>query len=146
MKENLSRRKFMQSGAVFAATCAASTSLPSFAQPAPASGKPSPVHLGMASYTFRNFSRAQLIGFMKQLNLTALNCKDTKDHLPMDPAEEAKALADYAAAGIQLHAAGTVYFPKDEDDDIRSKFEYCRRAGISVIVAGDPTPADPSSH
>lgn len=141
MKENLSRRKFMQSGAVFAATCAASTSLPSFAQPAPASGKPSPVHLGMASYTFRNFSRAQLIGFMKQLNLTALNCKDTKDHLPMDPAEEAKALADYAAAGIQLHAAGTVYFPKDEDDDIRSKFEYCRRAGISVIVAGDPTPA-----
>jgi sugar phosphate isomerase/epimerase len=95
----------------------------------------------MASYTFRNFSRAQLIGFMKQLNLTALNCKDTKDHLPMDPAEEAKALADYAAAGIQLHAAGTVYFPKDEDEDIRSKFEYCKRAGIPVIVAGDPTPA-----
>jgi hypothetical protein len=67
-------------------------------------------------------------------------CKDTKDHLPMDPAEEAKALADYAAAGIKLHAAGTIYFQKDEDADIRSKFEYCKRAGISVIVAGDPTP------
>ena len=59
----------------------------------------------------------------------------------MDPAEEARALADYAAAGIKLHAAGAIYFPKDEDDDIRSKFEYCKRAGISVIVAGDPTPA-----
>ena len=58
----------------------------------------------------------------------------------MDPAEETKALADYAAAGIQLHAAGTVYFPKDEDDDIRTKFEYCKRAGIKVIVAGDPKP------
>ena len=58
----------------------------------------------------------------------------------MDPAEEAKALDDYHAAGIQLHAVGTIYFPKDEDDDIRSKFEYAKRAGISVIVAGDPAP------
>jgi sugar phosphate isomerase/epimerase len=81
-----------------------------------------------------------MIGFMKQLNVTALNCKDTKDHLPMDAVEEAKAVTDYAAAGISLHAAGAIYFPKDEDADIRSKFEYCKRAGISVIVAGDPTP------
>jgi sugar phosphate isomerase/epimerase len=64
--------------------------------------------------------------------------KDVKDHLPMDPQQEAAALADYAAAGIQLHAAGAIYFPKDEDADIRSKFEYCKRAGIGVIVAGDP--------
>jgi sugar phosphate isomerase/epimerase len=33
-----------------------------------------------------------------------------------------------------------VYFPKDEDDDIRSKFEYAKRAGVNVIVAGDPAP------
>jgi sugar phosphate isomerase/epimerase len=98
-----------------------------------------PVKLGLASYTFRNFSRAQMIGFMKQLNISELNAKDVKDHLPVDPAQEAIALADYAAAGIHLHAAGAIYFPKDEDDDIRSKFEYCKRAGISVIVAGDPS-------
>ena len=30
----------------------------------------------------------------------------------MDPAEEAKALADYAAAGIKLHAAGAITSPK----------------------------------
>ncbi len=64
----------------------------------------------------------------------------------MDPAEEAKALADYEAAGIKLHAAGAIYFPKDEDDDIRSKFEYCKRAGISVIVAGDPAPPHFAAH
>ena len=58
----------------------------------------------------------------------------------MDPALEAQALADYAAAGIKLHAAGTIGFPKDDDDDIRSQFEYCKRGGISVIVAGDPAP------
>jgi sugar phosphate isomerase/epimerase len=136
MKSNLSRRRFVQSSALFAAACA----VPSLADPSQATGKPSPVNLGLASYTFRNFTRAQMIGYMKQLNVTALNPKDAKDHLPMDPAEEAKALADYAAAGITLHAAGVIYFPKDEDDDIRAKFEYARRAGVSVIVAGDPAP------
>jgi len=81
-----------------------------------------------------------MIGFLKQLNVLALNAKDVKDHLPSDPQQEAAALADYAAAGIKLHAAGTIYFPKDEDTDIRGKFEYCKRAGIAVIVAGDPAP------
>jgi len=140
MTENLSRRNFVQSGALIAAACAVSGSRSAFAEPMVASLKPSPVHLGLASYTFRNFTRAQTIGFMKQLNLSELNAKDTKDHLPMDSAAEAQALTDYAAAGIKLHAAGTVYFPKDDDADIRSKFEYAKRAGISVIVAGDPTP------
>jgi sugar phosphate isomerase/epimerase len=106
-----------------------------------ATAKESPVRLGLASYTFRNFTRAQLIAYMKQLHVDQLNAKDVKDHLPMDPAEEAKALADYAAAGIKLHAAGAIYFTKDDDEDIRGKFEYCKRAGISVIVAGDPAPA-----
>jgi sugar phosphate isomerase/epimerase len=140
MKQSISRRNFVQSGALLGAACAASSAVPFFAEPTTAAGKPSPIRLGLASYTFRNFSRAQVIGFMKQLNVTELNAKDVKDHLPMDPAEEAKALEDYAAAGIKLHAAGAIYFRKDEDDDIRSKFEYCKRAGIPVIVAGDPTP------
>jgi sugar phosphate isomerase/epimerase len=138
MKNTLSRRNFVRSGALAAAAYATSNALPAAAQAAP-NDESLPLHLGLASYTFRNFDRAQLIGFMKQLNVLALNAKDVKDHLPMDPAEEAKALDDYHAAGIQLHAAGAIYFPKDEDADIRSKFEYCKRAGISVIVAGDPT-------
>jgi sugar phosphate isomerase/epimerase len=140
MKQEISRRSFVQSGALIAAACASPLALPAFAEPSQSALKPSPLQLGMATYTFRNFTRAQLLVFLKQLQVTAINCKDTKDHLPFDPAEEAKALADYAAAGIQLHAAGTIAFPKDEDDDIRAKFEYCKRAGIKVIVAGDPKP------
>jgi sugar phosphate isomerase/epimerase len=93
----------------------------------------------VASYTFRNFGRAQMIGFMKQLDVFALNAKDVKDHLPMEAQQETAALQDYAAAGIKLHAAGAIYFAKDEDADIRTKFEYCTRAAIGVIVAGDPT-------
>ena len=122
------------------AGCAVPSGLLSLSHGTPAGEEASAIRLGLASYTFRNFTRAQMIGFMRQLNVFALNAKDAKDHLPMDAQQEAAALADYAAAGIKLHAAGAIYFAKDEDADIRSKFEYCKRAGIAVIVAGDPTP------
>jgi sugar phosphate isomerase/epimerase len=138
MKNGLSRRDFVRSGALVAAALTASKAVRAAAAGHPSVDEGAPIRLGLASYTFRNFSRAQMIGFMKQLNVFELNAKDVKDHLPADLQEEATALADYAAAGIKLHAAGTIYFPKDEDADIRAKFEYCKRAGIAVIVAGDP--------
>jgi sugar phosphate isomerase/epimerase len=140
MKNTLSRRNFVRSGALVAAAFAASNEVFAVAAERPTAVEGSPIRLGVASYTLRNFSRAQMIGFLKQLNVLALNAKDVKDHLPMEPQEEAAALADYAAAGIKLHAAGTIYFQKDEDTDLRNKFEYCKRAGIGVIVAGDPAP------
>jgi sugar phosphate isomerase/epimerase len=139
MKNTFSRRDFVCSSARVAAALVAANDALALAQERPPAELSSPVRLGLASYTFRNFSRAQLIGFMKQLNVFALNAKDVKDHLPADPPGEAAALADYAAAGIKLHAAGVIYFAKEEDADIRSKFEYSKRAGIPVIVAGDPT-------
>ena len=139
-QSSLSRRNFVRSGAIVAAACATPRDLFAVTNAPPSADEASPIRLGLASYTFRNFNRAQMIGFMKQLNVLALNAKDVKDHLPMAPQEEATALADYAAAGIKLHAAGAIYFAKDEDADIRSKFEYCKRAGIGVIVAGDPAP------
>jgi sugar phosphate isomerase/epimerase len=140
MRTTLSRRDFARSGAIAAAALAAAPG-DVFAltqQHVPAAD--SPIRFGVASYTFRNFTRAQMIAFLKQLNVLALNAKDVKDHLPTDPQQQAVAVADYAAAGVKLHAAGTIYFPKDEDADIRAKFEYCKRAAIPVIVAGDPAP------
>ena len=133
MPPTLNRRTLLRSGALVAGACA----IPGLAIALP----PSPIKLGVASYTFRAFTRDQMIGFLKQLHVRDLNCKDVKDHLPTDPAAEAAAVADYKANGIKLHACGAIYFPKDEDDDIRAKFEYAKRAGIPVIVGGDPTPA-----
>jgi len=140
MRNIFSRRSFFRSSAIVAGGLAAASDIFARAQERPSADVASRVRLGLASYTFRNFSRAQMIGFMKQLNVFELNAKDVKDHLPTDMQAEAVALTDYAAAGIRLHAAGTIYFEKDEDADIRSKFEYCKRAGIGVIVAGDPAP------
>jgi sugar phosphate isomerase/epimerase len=139
-KNILSRRNFVCSGALVAAAFAASKEVFAVSEKRTPAEEGSAIRLGLASYTLRNFSRAQMIGYLKQLNVLALNAKDVKDHLPIDTQEEAAALADYAAAGVKLHAAGTIYFAKDEDGDIRSKFEYCKRAGIGVIVAGDPAP------
>jgi sugar phosphate isomerase/epimerase len=139
------RRDFLRTGTIAAALSA--TSVPRlFAEPKPAQPredalKPSPIKLGLASYTFREFDRAHVIGWMKDLNLTNLNAKDVKDHLPIAPPEAtAQAVADYTAAGIRLTAVGTVNFPKDEDDDIRTRFDYAKRARVKVIVAGDPSP------
>src|SRR5256884_9983259 len=140
MKNIFSRRNFVCSGALVAAGFVASKEVFALAPERAPADEGTAIRLGLASYTFRNFSRPQMIGFLKQLNVLALNAKDVKDHLPIDTQEEQAALADYAAAGIKLHAAGTIYFAKDEDADIRSKLEYCKRAGIGVIVAGDPAP------
>jgi hypothetical protein len=126
--------------AVAAAGALSGNTMAAFAEAVPETGKQIPIRLGLASYTFRSFTRAQLIGFMKQVNITDLNAKDVKDHLPMDPTAQQQALADYAANDIKLHAAGAIYF-KDDDNDIRAKFEYAKRANIPVMVVGDPTPA-----
>lgn len=139
MEKTFSRRNFLFSSAMAVAAVA----LPSRSDAATPGGSQAgsaPVKLGLASYTFRNFPRDQMIGFMKQLRVFDLNAKDAKDHLPMDPTAEAQALADYRAASIRLHAAGAIYFQQATEEDIRSKFEYLKRAAIPVMVAGDPTP------
>ena len=100
---------------------------------------PLPVRLGVASYTFRQFDPAHVIDFMHTLRTPYLNVKDV--HLPMGSAAEVRQHADvFRRAGVQLTAAGTIYFEKVDDADIRAKFEYCKAAGIPLIV-GAPTHA-----
>jgi sugar phosphate isomerase/epimerase len=135
MDNEFSRRAIMRGVAALAGT-----SMLSAASPAQSVNAATPIQLGLASYTFRQFDRARLIGFMKDLNILNLNAKNVRDHLPSEPGEEAKALADYSAAGIRLHAIGTVDFSKSDETALRSNFEYAKRANVTVIVAGDPTP------
>ena len=134
MNPKLSRRSLFRGGTALAASVALSNSAFSFAAPA-SSG--SPIRLGIASYTFRKFNQEQLIGFMKQLKSPYLNLKDV--HLPMTPLDQvATRAAEYRAAGLTLTADGTIYFDKDDDNDIKAKFEYVKAAGIPIIV-GSPT-------
>ena len=128
----MNRRDLFRSSAALAAASV----LPKagFAQNRPSEQlKPSPVRLGIASYTFRQFDSAHLIDFMHQLKTPLLNLKDM--HLKMGPSAEVKAQADaYRATGFTLTAAGTITFNVDTDEDVRPKFEYLKAAGIPIAV------------
>lgn len=93
--------------------------------------------LGIASYSFRKFPRPQAIKMTNDLETPYLNIKPSA-HLPLDstPAEIAEAIEEFKDAGIVLVGCGTVYFLKDDEADMRSKFEYAKRAGFPLIVAG----------
>jgi sugar phosphate isomerase/epimerase len=133
----MNRRNLLRGSAILAS----SAFLPRHAAALPKAtpSETAPIKLGIASYTFRKFDQPHLIEFMKQLKTPYLNLKDV--HLPMTPADQvAPRAAEYRAAGFTLTAAGTITFAKDEDDDVKAKFDYCKAAGISLIV-GAPTHA-----
>ena len=132
MSSETSRRTFLQG----AAAAVVATSLPS-ASAAPVAAKPSPILLGVASYSFYKLDRQHVIDGTKALKTPYLNVKDV--HLPMGTPDEIKAAsAEYRAAGLILTGAGTISLQKDEDADMRKSFEYCKLAGIPMIV-GAPT-------
>ena len=90
--------------------------------------------LGVASYSFRKFSRTQAIEMTKQLGTPYLNVKDF--HLPLDstPEQIETAKKEFEAAGIVLVGCGNVEFQKDDEADFRRKFDYAKRAGFPLIV------------
>lgn len=90
--------------------------------------------LGIASYSFRKFSRADAIRMTKELGTPYLNVKDFHLALNSTPEQIDEAKKEFADAGIILVGCGNVSFEKDDEADIRSKFEYARRAGFPLIV------------
>jgi sugar phosphate isomerase/epimerase len=127
-----SRRGILQGMAVAGAAASLSRFSSAFAL------KSSPVKLGIASYTFRDFKEPQqLVDFMKQLHLKYVNLKDF--HLPEEPLDKVAERANfYRSSGLVITGGGTIYFPKDEDADIKAKFDYAKSAGFPLIV-GSPS-------
>jgi len=130
-----SRRSFLRNAAI---ACSVSA-LPAALLAGPEETERPRIRLGVCSYSFHKFDRAHGIEFMKKLNTPWLNVKDVNDHLPMKPeAATDAALAAYKAAGIELTAAGVIYFPTKDPADIEEKFAYAKRIGVPLIV-GSPT-------
>jgi sugar phosphate isomerase/epimerase len=92
------------------------------------------IKLGVASYSFRKFSRAQAIQMTKELGTPYLNVKDFHLKLDSTPEEIDAAKKEFADAGIILVGCGNISFQKNDEADIRSKFEYAKRAGFPLIV------------
>ena len=104
--------------------------------------KPSPLKLGVASYSCRKFTLDQTLEMAKALGIRHMTFKDV--HLPRtDPPETTRALrARIEAAGITIMGGGTITLPNDAAQ-IRKDFEYAKNAGFPLIfIAPEPAALD----
>ena len=71
---------------------------------------------------------------LKQMNVKYIDIKDF--HLPLtaSPAEIKAGRKEFEDAGFIIEGGGNISFSKDDEADIRSKFEYAKLAGIPIIV------------
>jgi sugar phosphate isomerase/epimerase len=101
-------------------------------EPRTASGISVPFNLGIASYTFRSFTRDQAIEMTKRLGIKRITLKDM--HLPLNStAEELRgALDKLKNAGVELTSCGVVYMRRE--DEVHKAFAYAQAAGIRMMV------------
>lgn len=88
--------------------------------------------LGMAGYTFKEFSVEKTIEMMKRVGVTYLSLKDF--HMPMNSTQEQinSVISKFRAAGITVYTVGVVYMKTEASVD--QAFEYAKMAGVKMIV------------
>jgi sugar phosphate isomerase/epimerase len=90
--------------------------------------------LGIATYSLRKFPRAGAIAMIKQMGVRYVNIKDA--HLPLtsSPEQIRAARSEFEDSGFVILGGGNISFAKDDEADIRRKFEYAKLAGMPLIV------------
>ena len=88
--------------------------------------------LGIASYTFREFSLEDTLKMTKRLGISRIGFKSF--HLPLDASDEliASTVAKCEEAGINLYGGGVIYMKTREEVD--NAFEYARKAKMKMII------------
>ena len=130
---HFSRRNFLRlSGAGLIASQAPSVLAGDYNRLQGVPGSGLPFELGIASYTFREFSLEETITMTKKLNIKKLCLKSM--HMPLESTpEEIKSMAGKVRkAGIDLYGAGVVYMQSIGEVD--QAFAYAATAGLKVIV------------
>ncbi|MEO8130346.1 MAG: sugar phosphate isomerase/epimerase family protein [Bryobacteraceae bacterium] len=90
--------------------------------------------LGVASYSFRKFSRADAIKGILALNVSYVNVKDFHLAMKSTPDEIAAAKKDFEDAGIKILGVGNVSFAKNDESEMKRNFEYAKQLGAPLIV------------
>lgn len=100
--------------------------------PAPVSAQE--IKLGVASYSLRAFSRAEVIKILQELRTPYVNLKSF--HLPYEytPAELAAARAEFETAGLKIVGGGNNNITEDSDEHVRKFFDYARYSGMPLLV------------
>jgi inosose dehydratase len=89
-------------------------------------------HIGMAGYTFKEFSVEKTIEMMKRIGVKNLSLKDF--HMPMNSTQDQinAVLDKFKASGINVYTVGVVYMKSQ--DAVDQAFEYAKMAGVKMIV------------
>src|ERR1700752_4236075 len=132
----LPRRQFLttsaaaMAGAVLSATATGQPPQP----PQPPGPPPPSLHLGVASYSLRNFPRDKAIEMVRALGTPYVNFKSV--HLPFElsPAQLAAARREIEAAGLVIVGGGVITFEQDTDSGVEQYFAYARAAGMPLIA------------
>ncbi len=96
---------------------------------------PDDLKFGIASYSFREFGRKTMLSMAKKLHVSYINLKDFHMPMVMKDADRAKAVKEVNAAGFTILGGGTVDFKKDDEADMRAKFEYAKASGMPLMVS-----------
>ena len=128
---HVSRRNFLRVAGA-GALAAQTPSLLASHRPSPIKLTGIPFQLGIASYTFREFSLEETIEMTGRLDMKKLCLKSM--HMPLDSTpEEIKSMAaKVREAGIDLYGGGVIYMKNAEE--VENAFAYAGYAGMKVIV------------
>jgi len=108
-------------------------------RPASAVIEPTPwgIKLGIATYTFRNFDRAQVIQYLKEIQTPWISIKDVNKQLPHQatPADLKAIRKQFDDAGLKVMSVGNVDMTKAKTlDDLRVIFEWAKAFGTPMMV------------
>jgi len=145
MTEKQSRRKFLQTATITAASmagmdiCTGQNQIPAVKEPTqlgtPADKKQ--LKLGLASYTLRKFGLDEVVSMTKRVGIKYICLKDVHLRMESSPDEIKKAAAKIKDAGLEFYGCGVIYM--NSESEVNRAFEYAKCAGVATIV-GAPKP------
>ena len=91
------------------------------------------IKLGLASYTFREFSLDDTISMTRRIGLKYIALKSF--HLPLESTKEEiiAAAEKVRAGGLDLYGCSVVILKNE--DEVNQVFEYAKTAGMKMIIA-----------
>lgn len=92
------------------------------------------VKLGVATYSLREFSRAEAIKMVNAIGTPYVCLKSM--HMPYESTDEefAAARKEYADAGLTIVGGGNNNLHEDTDEGVGFFFEYAKKAGMPLLV------------
>jgi len=107
---------------------------PLAARAALAAQKQQRLRLGVASYSFMKFSRADAIKMIGQLGLNCVSIKDFHLSQKSTPEQQAAWAKEFRDAGITITGGGTFTMNSNDETVLRAVFDYAKACGMPLMV------------